>query len=319
MRFSALMKRLILFVLLQTAAAQACLWVDGTTMDGRIVRASGINLASWLRQALQEQPGDEIYASRFIHERQRHTDSPDVAAEREAVQQILNGQLKEAIQKLNDLEQQTPGRYSTAANLGTAYELAGDNEAALKWINTGIERNPEGHYGTEWLHSLILEAKIEAARHPQQLFTQRLIEVPDRIGRSDRLMVRGVSREAGDILRALNHQLRERLVFVKPRDPLVADLLYSAALLEASLDTVEIGKEVLALAEEYGFPDQSLLQRQRERFDGIIRTALIWRWIKIAAAILAVLWLIWYGFKKKWLFLTPGARRAYKAAKAAGM
>jgi len=46
-------------------------------------------------------------------------------------------------------------------DLGTAYELAGKNEPALRWIREGLRRNPNSHKGTEWLHVKILEAKIE--------------------------------------------------------------------------------------------------------------------------------------------------------------
>ena len=58
------------------------------------------------------------------------------------------------------LERRYPGHHETAANLGTALELAGHDAPALQWIRIGIRRNADEHYGSEWLHVRILEAKI---------------------------------------------------------------------------------------------------------------------------------------------------------------
>ena len=51
------------------------------------------------------------------------------------------------------------GDYAVASNLGTTYELLGDNVKALEWIKKGLERNPKAHGGTEWVHVKNLEAK----------------------------------------------------------------------------------------------------------------------------------------------------------------
>jgi Flp pilus assembly protein TadD len=69
-----------------------------------------------------------------------------------AVAKIFAGQYSAAVALLQTLEQRYPGNAKTAANLGTAFELAGNNDQALIWITKGIERDPGDHYGTEWLH-----------------------------------------------------------------------------------------------------------------------------------------------------------------------
>jgi Flp pilus assembly protein TadD len=57
-------------------------------------------------------------------------------------------QFGKAREVLVEAERLHPGNYQVAANLGTAYELLGDDENALVWIRKGIERNPDSHYGT---------------------------------------------------------------------------------------------------------------------------------------------------------------------------
>lgn len=129
---------------------------------------------------------------------------------------VFAGRFDDAIAVLVQLERDYPGRYATAANLGTAYELAGDVPRALEWIKTGIARNRNSHDGTEWLHVAILECKLKLAKDPAWL---RHHHVLDGCEDKDRL-----TREV-----ALEYQLNERLYFIKNDDPIMCDLLYEAA------------------------------------------------------------------------------------------
>lgn len=128
---------------------------------------------------------------------------------------IRLGRVKDAIVELQALEKAFPGKYKTAANLGTAYELDGQLEPALEWIAKGIERNPDSHAGTEWLHVAILKAKLKLNEDPAWLATHSVLE--------------GVDAPAEEVVRAIEYQLNERLVFVKPLDAVVCDLFYQAA------------------------------------------------------------------------------------------
>lgn len=60
--------------------------------------------------------------------------------EHRAVALLHLGRASEAVALLAGIERTHPGSYVTAANLGTAYELAGNNEVALKWIRQAIRR-----------------------------------------------------------------------------------------------------------------------------------------------------------------------------------
>ncbi len=55
---------------------------------------------------------------------------------------------------------QHPNDYSIIANLGTAYELTGNDEKALELIRKAVAINPNSHYNSEWIHVRILEEKV---------------------------------------------------------------------------------------------------------------------------------------------------------------
>jgi tetratricopeptide (TPR) repeat protein len=181
-----------------------------------------------------------------------------------------------AIQLFLAIETLHPGRHETAANLGTALELMGRDALALRWIRLGIRRNQREHEGTEWLHARILEAKIALKNDPDHL-----------VGRS----VAGVSFDpvtlpplpatypAGndgkpvkpyELNRALRYQLGERLQFVKPKDPVVANLLMDWATLNAVGGAVENAQALYELAERYGAARTTLIAARQQRLRRIL-------------------------------------------------
>jgi len=202
--------------------------------------------------------------------------------EMKAVQAVVAGRLAEGIGALVALEENFPGRYSTASNLGTAYELKGDNRKALQWISEGIRRNPESHDGTEWLHALILETKLKLEQDSGWLHSHRVLELEEsrltgRLDRTPIIEVDGQKFDAEGVWRALHHQLRERMLLVKPKDAIVADLLYTYSLVQAHLNTVEPALELALMSQEYGFAVPELLAAQEEQF----RSAIFHRRIRL--------------------------------------
>ena len=160
---------------------------------------------------------------------------------------------KEAVALLESLEKEQPGRYFIAANLGTAYELSGNNEEAAHWIAEGIRRNPESHEGTEWLHLKILNAKIAAQQDPDYFKKHSVLDLVPQPMTQDTLL--GTEKlHPEQMAEAIQHQLSERVQFVKPPDPAVASLLFDYAAIEAGTRTLESAKSVLRLAENYGYP-----------------------------------------------------------------
>jgi tetratricopeptide (TPR) repeat protein len=140
---------------------------------------------------------------------------------------VHTGEIAESVKLLEEIETEKPGLYSTAANLGTAYELSGDDRKALEWIRKGIERNPDAHEGSEWLHVRILEAKLALAEDKDWLKTNSITGVV-RTGLEITVTSvgnRGEKLALGQVKAALLYQLHERLQFVLPPDVLVGALL----------------------------------------------------------------------------------------------
>ena len=135
----------------------------------------------------------------------------------QAVDLIIQGELIQAIEQLHAVEKALPGRYETAANLGTAYELRGQIAEAMHWIKRGIEINPNAHDGTEWLHYAILRAKDEVAKDATWLTKHSVIEAD--------------YKDQDRAIKALNYQLAERTQLVKPPNDIVADLYYLLGLM----------------------------------------------------------------------------------------
>lgn len=168
-----------------------------------------------------------------------------------AVALLHTGEVGQALQLLRGIEEQIPGQYQTAANLGTALELSGNNSDALRWIKEGIRRNPKDHQGTEWVHVAILEAKLALAKDPTWLKTHTVLGYDFGSDDVPRMPAQLASpAEQQRVASAIDYQLRERLQFVKPPDPTVADLLETMALLKGP--QTESGLGLLELAQEFG-------------------------------------------------------------------
>ena len=156
------------------------------------------------------------------------------------------GRNKEAVDLLQQLEKEQPGEYFVASNLGTAFELSGNNEEALRWIKEGIRRNPDSHEGSEWLHAKILESKI--ARQKDLTFFEKhsVLELdPAKIG--EQIIIGEKTLSPKQLAEAIQHQLAERLQFVKPPDPAVASLLFDYAAIEAATNSLESAKSILQM------------------------------------------------------------------------
>jgi tetratricopeptide (TPR) repeat protein len=174
-----------------------------------------------------------------------------------AVALVHLGQIAEAIKILEDLEKKRPGLYSTAANLGTAYELNGENQKALNWIKEGIKRNEKSHLGTEWLHVKILEAKIVMEKEPNWLENHSVLGIDfsaDETLKQQNLWKDnlGQQRSPAEVEEALIYQLHERLEFVKPPESVVADLLTDLSNVFALRRTPEYANAIKDLSISYG-------------------------------------------------------------------
>jgi tetratricopeptide (TPR) repeat protein len=142
-----------------------------------------------------------------------------------AVTLVQLGELKTALSYFKAIEINQPGLYHTAANLGTTYELLGDNKNALRWMREGLKRDAESHAGSEWIHLRILEAKLAGESSPplEMDFGRGAYPSPPP---SLPKNARGQAQTLEQIEESLIFQLHERLQFVPAPEPIVASLLF---------------------------------------------------------------------------------------------
>lgn len=132
------------------------------------------------------------------------------------------GQVKKALEKLEVLTAEYPDEYIIIANLGTAYELDGQLKNALKFIKKGYEINPTSHYGSEWIHIKILEAKIAHGANSDWLRRNAIISVEE-------LLENQSNQHDHNYRNHLVTQIRTRVPFTPSPNPVIANLLRTYA------------------------------------------------------------------------------------------
>jgi hypothetical protein len=215
----------LILTLALTIPAYACLNYYRKNIKGEIIEVdSAHDEPPQLLLVLTQHPEHDIIKGRDL--------GPEPAAGADfqvrndyAANLIRQGTTRRAIDILESVEQSQPGEYIVAANLGTAYELNGDVDRALRWIAEGIKRYPSLHQGTEWLHLRILEVKRELARDPTWLQTHTVLDFDFGQDAVPNLPPVWGARGEEQVLHALRVQLHERLAFVSPPDPIVGELL----------------------------------------------------------------------------------------------
>lgn len=126
---------------------------------------------------------------------------------------VRGGKVKEALILFEALAKAYPNEYSIISNLGTTYELSGNNVKALEYIRKGLKLNPDSHGGSEWIHVKLLLAKIALEKDPEYFAKNTVLKLTPK-------------QEASEIIRKqLFTQLQERFPFCKGPDPVMADLL----------------------------------------------------------------------------------------------
>ena len=245
------MKQLIklLLILLIPSLTQACLWLEGTTIDGSYTHFNDKTISSMFLKMSQNTTPQKNFYHKFYRENNQ-------TIEYKALYKIMRGEYKQGITKLLEIEKKSPNLYSTASNLGTAYELQGNILLAIQWIKEGIKRDKESHYGTEWLHVLILKRKLKLENNSTLLKKNHIINLPKTFDESTEIQIEDKKYTIKAIRNAIFYQLRERLIFVKPKDKIVADLLYTFAKIEEQTTIIEEAEKLIMMAEEYGFDNE---------------------------------------------------------------
>ena len=242
-------RALCLIVISLATSGLACINIVGTKYNGERSSGSGFSGVRMLNMALKRDPHpDGVKMEADLRGATNFNDRSDYSA---ALMYL--GRNQEAIELLTQLEKEKPGEYFIAGNLGTAYELSGNNKAALYWIEEEIKRDPTAHEGTEWLHAKILKAKIGREKDPDFFKKHSVLELqPENI--SSPMAIDDKWLTPKELTFAIENQLAERLQFVKPPDAPVASLLFDYAAIEAATRTLESAQGVLKMALDYGYP-----------------------------------------------------------------
>jgi len=169
---------------------------------------------------------------------------------------IVQGKYQEAIDLYLEIEKMKPNRYSTASNIGTAYELIGNNQKALEWIKKSIQIDKESHNGSEWLHVKILEAKIKGDAYITSSF---LINID--FGLDEKPITNLSPEELAQLEKALVYQLRERMSFIKKQDKIVALLLFELGNVFYLENYASNAEMTYHQASKYGFSSSLFYER----------------------------------------------------------
>jgi tetratricopeptide (TPR) repeat protein len=268
----------LLVCLMLVQPVEGCLQHYGTSVDGREVPLKGLAADQYVSILAGARPVLGTDVPEPLSEFQRRSN--------EAVSLIYKGDHESAIEILEQLEQAQPGEYQIAANLGTAYELAGNLDSALIWIQEGIRRNPNSHHGTEWLHVNILNAKIALATDPEWLKTHSVSGMDFGKAPAPSMPEAAAGDKGTKLIQALEYQLRERLKFSPPPDPIVGDLLMDLASIHALTSTVEHGISIGVVARLYQPAKAGLLDARMREFykaEDAYNRKVIWIGMGIAA------------------------------------
>ncbi len=252
-----------LLSLLWGRSCLACINMHATDLQGGHVVA-GMGEERYIMGLRRERPTVEFYREAELRAQQRMAEQPTLENRSDhAAVLIFLGEYDRAVELLLALEAEFPGDYSVAANLGTAYELQGNNAGALEWIQTAIDRNPVSHAGSEWVHVEILRAKIRmaetAASEAHVLDLDFGLNPVPAAPSSDSLTQYEIA-SLGDLCDDVAYQLSERMKFVDAPDPVVADLLFTLANGIAVSQSIEEALPVYELAGEFGYPQHPLLE-----------------------------------------------------------
>ena len=169
---------------------------------------------------------------------------------------ILQKKYNEALELYLNIEKTHPNRYSTASNIGTIYELIGENEIALEWINKSIKINSKSHNESEWLHSKILEAKIKG----ENFYTSEFI-LGVNFGNKEMPITDLNKSEIDKLYKSIFYQLNERISFIKPKEKIIAMLLFELGNLSMIKNEYKIANDLYKKSMEYGLKSDLLIKR----------------------------------------------------------
>lgn len=142
-----------------------------------------------------------------------------------AIMQLKLGDKAKGLSMLVDLYQQHPKEYNIVANLGTAYELNGNNAKALEFLKKALVLNPGAHYHSEWIHINILEQQLSDSPDYTKIINLGIKDFQGwLIDKTYKF-----PQEADSLKVQLAYQLHERIAFIGKPDKVIAQLVLDFA------------------------------------------------------------------------------------------
>lgn len=211
----------VFFLLISWQGAQACLNEYGA------VNLSGRDAGEFYEPGTHEpyfRAFNRVFSENFVASHHLHEVPADDYKTRSDIAFHLTrlGRYNESLVILRDLVKRYPHEYNILANLGTLYELNNMPDSALRILRFTNKRFPEGHYGSEWFHLKVLEAKLHMREDSHWLEQHRVLELGITQASAD------TSQQFQDNMSKLweaTYQLHERIPFTPTPDLLLANVL----------------------------------------------------------------------------------------------
>jgi tetratricopeptide (TPR) repeat protein len=163
-----------------------------------------------------------------------------------AVLELRIGDRKKAHEILQQLYAQHPAEYNIITNLGTAYELAGEDAKALELLRKAVAINPRAHHGSEWIHIAILEQKLGSKQY-DQIINLGIKDYPQWL--NDKSYV--FTRPADSLKIQIAYQLHERIGFIDAPDSVIGQLVLDFADIVAKTESKDTAVAFYDYAAKY--------------------------------------------------------------------
>ncbi len=163
------------------------------------------------------------------------------------------GKVDESLTILRNLQENNPNEYTYASNLGTAYELVGELDSALKYIELGMELNANAHGGSEWVHVAVLETKKNLLNDSLYLDNHSVLELSE------------AQENDTAVMRQLEIQVRERFPFSPGPNAIMASLMIDLGDCYVNNKSFELAKAFYTIAEKYFGANSALTQPKISR------------------------------------------------------
>jgi len=241
---------LILLSVLFSIGSFACLNEYRTLLSGEVIYTNPSSGKVWLKEI------DSLEVRKnSIHllEAYKRSDSIEYYSDY-AVALTYLGEYQKAKKIYEQIKQISPNLYTTASNLGTIYELLGKPDLAIKWIKKSIELNPSSHNGSEWIHIKILEYKLSKSVNSKSSILGLDFGLQKKPSNPNKY-------DLEEIQNHIRHQLKERTVFVKPKNVIVGNIYFDLGNILAQTRDVQAALESYEAAKEYGYESELMTSR----------------------------------------------------------